>query len=59
MPSEPPACERCGDPVDNRDNCGWWRETCTDCQAAIAAEVEPGEPIEVDESEFGVPADAE
>ena len=31
-------CDRCGDPVENKDNRGWYRDHCWDCIEAIADE---------------------
>lgn len=31
-------CDRCGDPVENKDNRGWYRDYCWPCIRAIADE---------------------
>ena len=29
-------CDRCGDPVENKDNRGWFRDKCWRCIEAVA-----------------------
>ena len=31
-------CDRCGDPVENKDNRGWYRDYCWGCTETIADE---------------------
>lgn len=44
-----PECARCGDPVDNKDAAGHYREHCWSCILAIADEREPAGEIDVEE----------
>ena len=39
-------CDRCGDPVENKDNRGWYRDHCWECIEAIADEEEASHPDE-------------
>jgi len=43
-------CTRCGDPVENTDNRGWYRDHCWDCIEAIANE-EPSHREQCDDPE--------
>ena len=36
-------CERCGDPVENKDNRGWYRDHCRDCINDLARDIDTSE----------------
>jgi len=42
-------CDRCGDPVENKNNVGHFRDHCWECIEAIAAEEEASHPDRCDD----------